>query len=193
MKPFIMSCIKTLGTRDNRGAKSKDVKLLETLDNFYTKEYQPLLDHQKTDLRNKTFLLPYIATKIYTGLVVNIQERFVQHLLRFINITTQEITQDKSILHEFKKQFLNLEDTDARFNDWMDKHEDNILPDNISKSVQYDVKVRPLEYLKGLLYMNSVLEKTVLENDDVPKLFQPLPLRTNIIAKNLVIDSASLS
>ena len=189
---WIMACIKTLGTRDNRGAKSMDVKLLETLDNFYTKEYRPLLGHQKTDLRNKTFLLPYIATKIYTGLVVNIQERFVQHLLRFINTTTSKITQDKSILHGFKKQFLNIEDTDARFNDWMDKHEDNILPQNISKSVQYDVKVRPLEYLKGLLYMNSVLEKTVLENGDMPKLFQPLPLRTNLIAKNLVIDSASL-
>ena len=31
---FIMSCIKTLGTRDNRGAKSKDTVLLEILDEF---------------------------------------------------------------------------------------------------------------------------------------------------------------
>lgn len=189
---FIMSCIKTLGTRDNRGAKSKDTVLLEIFVEFYTKEYQPLLNHQKTDLRNKSFLLPYIATKIYTGITVNIQEHFVQHLLRFINVTTKNITQDKSILHVFKKQFLNIEDTDVLFNEWMDKHENNILPSDIEKSVNYDVKVRPLEYLKGLLYMNSVLENTVQENGEVSRLFQCLPLRSNIIAKNLVIDSASL-
>jgi hypothetical protein len=188
---FIIYCIKTLGTRDNRGAKSKDVKILETLDEFYLEEYQPLLNHQKTNLRNKTFLLPYIATQIYTSITVNIQEHFVQHLLRFINKTTT-ITQDKEVLYQFKKQFLNLEDTDAQFNDWMDKYGDNVLPDNIEKSVQYDVKVRPFEYLKGLLYMNSVLENIVQENDTAPKLFQPLPLRSNIISKHIVIDSASL-
>lgn len=186
-EPFIMSCIKTLGTRDNRGAKSKDIKLLETLDKFYLEDYQPLLNHEKTNLRNKTFLLPYIATQIYTSLTVNIQEHFVQHLLRFINKTTTDITSDKEVLYQFKKQFLNLEDTDSQFNDWMDKYEYNILPDNIEKSVNYDVKVRPFEYLKGLLYMNSVLE-----NDTQPKLFQPLPLRSNIIPKHIVIDSASL-
>lgn len=191
-EPFIMSCIKTLGTRDNRGAKSKDIKLLETLDKFYTKEYQPLLNHQKTNLRNKTFLLPYITTQIYTSLTVNIQEHFIQHILRFINETTIDITQDKEVLYQFKKQFLNIEDTDSQFNDWMDKHEENILPDNIEKSVNYDVKVRPFEYLKGLLYMNSVLENTVHENDTQPKLFQPLSLRSNIIPKHIVIDSASL-
>lgn len=190
---FIISCIKTLGTRDNRGAKSKDIKLLEILDNFYTTEYQPLLNHQKTNLRNKTFLLPYIATQVYTSLTVNIQEHFVQHILRFINKTTTDITQDKEVLYQFKKQFLSLEDTDTQFNDWIDKYEDNILPDNIEKSVNYDVKVRPFEYLKGLLYMNSVLENTVVhENDTQPKLFQPLPLRSNIIPKHIVIDSASL-
>lgn len=191
-EPFIMSCIKTLGTRDNRGAKSKGIKLLETLDKFYLKEYQPLLNHQKTNLRNKTFLLPYITTQIYTSITVNIQEHFVQHLLRFINKTTRDISEDKEVLYQFKKQFLNLEDTDAQFNDWMDKYEDNILPDNIEKSVNYDVKVRPFEYLKGLLYMNSVLENQIQENDTQPKLFQPLPLRSNIIYKHIVIDSASL-
>jgi hypothetical protein len=190
-KAFIMSCIKTLGTRDNRGAKSKDIKLLDTLNEFYQKEYMPLLNHEKTNLRNKTFLLPYIATQIYTNITVNIQEHFIQHLLRFINRTTQNITQDKAILYKFKKQFVELNETDVLFDKWMKEHEDNILPQSIEKSVNYDVKVRPFEYLKGLFYMNSILEE--LENkDNKAKLFQPLPLRSNIIPKHIVIDSASL-
>ncbi len=191
-EPFIMSIIKTLGTRDNRGAKSKDTNLLETLNSFYTIEYQPLFNHQKTDLRNKTFLLPYIATQIYTCLETNIKEHFIQHILRFINNTTKHLTTDKSILYTFKKQFLSLEETDVLFDNWLKEHENKILPLEIDKSVYYHVKVKPFEYLKGLLYMNEILENQIQENNEVPRLFQPLPLRTNIIPKNIIIDSASL-
>jgi len=51
-------------------------------------------------------------------------------------------------------------ETDEIFNEWKTTHLFNILPSNITKSVYYDVKVRPFEYLKGMLYMNEVLEKT---------------------------------
>ena len=44
---FILYCIKTLGVRSNQGAKSKDTDLLETLQEFYDKEYQPLVNHEK--------------------------------------------------------------------------------------------------------------------------------------------------
>jgi hypothetical protein len=81
---FISYCIKTLGTRDNRGKKCKDTELLETLEEFYKTEYQTLLNHEKTNLKNTTFLLPYLATQIHTSLSNNIQEHFIQHFLRFI-------------------------------------------------------------------------------------------------------------
>jgi hypothetical protein len=183
---FILYCIKTLGTRDNRGKKGKDIDLLEKLDIFYKTEYQSLLNHVKTNLKNTTFLLPYLATQIHTSLSNNTQERFIQHFLRFINKTTTEITEDKSILFQFKKQLMELKETDIIFNEWKQLHLPNILPKNIKKSIHYDVKVKPFEYLKGMLYMNSVLEKQ--EN----KLFQPLPLRNNIIPKHIILDTASI-
>jgi len=183
---FILYCIKTLGTRDNRGKKGKDTELLETLETFYKTEYQPLLNHEKTDLKNTTFLLPYLATQIHTSLHNNLQEHFIQHFLRFINKTTNEITEDKATLFSFKKQLFDLTETDTMFSNWKKTHLSHILPTEIKKSIHYDVKVRPFEYLKGMLYMNSVLEK--LES----KLFQPLPLRNNIIPKHIIIDTASL-
>jgi hypothetical protein len=79
-----------------------------------------------------------------------------------------------------------LNETDEIFSNWKLTHLSNILPNEIKKSIHYDIKVRPFEYLKGMLYMNSVLEKQ--EN----KLFQPLPLRNNIIPKHIIIDTASL-
>jgi hypothetical protein len=184
---FISYCIKSLGTRDNRGKKCKDTELLETLEKFYQEEYQPLLNHTKTNLKNTSFLLPYLATQIHTSLHNNLQEHFIQHFLRFINITTSKITEDKSILFKLKHQLMNLNnETDEMFNEWKNTHLSNILPTEIKKSIHYDVKVRPFEYLKGLLYMNSILEK--MES----KLFQPLPLRNNIIPKHIIIDTASL-
>jgi hypothetical protein len=183
---FILYCIKSLGNRDNRGKKGKDTELLEMLDTFYKTEYQPLLNHEKTNLKNTTFLLPYLATQIHTSLHNNFQEHFIQHFLRFINKTTNEITEDKATLFQFKKQLLELNETDEIFSNWKLTHLHNILPTEIKKSIHYDIKVRPFEYLKGMLYMNSVLEKQ--EN----KLFQPLPLRNNIIPKHIIIDTASL-
>jgi len=183
---FISYCIKTLGTRDNRGKKCKDTELLETLEEFYKTEYQPLLNHEKTNLKNTTFLLPYLATQIHTSLSNNIQEHFIQHFLRFINKTTSDITEDKQLLFQFKKNLMELTDTNEIFNLWKYTHLQNIIPENVKKNVYYDVKVRPFEYLKGMLYMNSVLEKQ--EN----KLFQPLPLRNNIIPKHIILDTACI-
>ena len=183
---FILYCIKTLGLRDSRGKKGKDTELLEVLDTFYKNEYQPLLNHEKTNLKNTTFLLPYLATQIHTSLHNNFQEHFIQHFLRFINKTTDEITEDKGILFQFKKQLLELNETDEMFSNWINTHLHNILPTEIKKSIHYDIKVRPFKYLKGMLYMNSILEK------QESKLFQPLPLRNNIIPKHIIIDTASL-
>jgi len=183
---FILYCIKTLGSRDNRGKKGKDTELLETLEQFYKTEYQPLLNHVKTNLKNTTFLLPYLATQIHTSLSNNIQEHFIQHFLRFINKTTNEITEDKAIVFQFKKNLMELSETDIMFTEWKETHLHHIITQNIKKSIHYDVKVRPFEYLKGMLYMNSVLEKQEC------KLFQPLPLRNNIIPKHIIIDTASL-
>jgi hypothetical protein len=184
---FILYCIKTLGIRSNQGVKSKNTELLDKLEKFYLEEYQPTINHEKTNLKNTSFLLPYLATQIHTSLSNNVQEHFIQHFLRFINQTTSHITKDKSILFKLKHQLMTLNnETDEIFNEWKTTHLSNILPTNITKSVYYDVKVRPFEYLKGMLYMNEVLEK------QESKLFQPLPLRNNIVPKHIILDTASL-
>jgi hypothetical protein len=185
---FILYCIKTLGIKDNRGAKSKNLGLLGKLKSFYDSEYQPLLNHKPTSLKNKTHMIAYLATQIYTSLQNNIQERFIQHFLRFINLTTKHLDCDKSDLFHFKNQFFNLEekDTNEIFEEWKKIHLLNILPQNIKKSVHYHLKVNPFEYLPGMLYMNRVLEK------QGHKLFQPLPLRNNIIPKHIILDTACL-
>jgi hypothetical protein len=50
-----------------------------------------------------------------------------------------------------------LNETDEMFSNWKLTHLSNILHNEIKKSIHYDVKVKPFEYLKGMLYMNSLL------------------------------------
>ena len=183
---FITYCVKTLGVKDTRGKKSKDTELLETLRIFYDTTYQPLVNHTQLCLKNKSFIVPYISTHIHTALHNNIQERFIQHFLRFINKTTTDIECDKTKLFQFKKQLLHLEETNTIFNTWKNTHLQNILPRDVINSIHYDIKVRPFEYLKGMLYMNSILEK------EGHKLFQPLPLRNDIIPKHITLDTACI-
>ena len=184
---FILYCIKVLGEKTNSGRKENDTSMLDTLQEFYDTEYQPLLNHEKTPLKNKSNMLPYLATQLHTSLSNNTQEHFIQHFLRFINKTTKDITEDKSVLFKFKKQLLECnEETDTIFDEWKHTHLPNILPENIKKSVHYDVKVKPFDFLKGMLYMNAVLEK------EDHKLFQPLPLRNNIIPKHIILDTACI-
>jgi hypothetical protein len=184
---FVKYCIKTLGTKSNSGRKSKDTQLLHTLQQFYIKEYQPLLNHTKINLVNKSHLINIIAEQIQVCISTNIQEHFIQHFLRFINKTIDGITNDKKELFEFKHQLFMLEETNEIFNKWKTTHLIHILPTNIKKSIYYDVKIRQFDYLKGMLYMNSLLETQ--EN----KLFQPLPLRNNIIPKNIKFDSSCIA
>jgi hypothetical protein len=180
--------MKTLGERDSRGKQATNTDLLSTLETFYTTQYQPLVNHVKISLKNKTYILPYLATHIHTSFSNNITERFTTHFLRFINQTTTTITEDRSLLLQFKHRLFDIKDEEKKspFQEWKDDHLHHILPTNIKKSVHYDVKVRPFHYIKGMLYMNSILE----ENDR--KLFQPIPLRTNIIPKYITLDTACL-
>jgi hypothetical protein len=183
---FITYCIKTLGLKTKQGRKSKDTELLERLNTFCDEVYQPLLNYKCVSLKNKSKLISYLATQIHTSLHNNIQERFCQHFLRFINKTTTHLECDKSTLFQFKKQLFQMEETNKLFDEWKHTHLQHILPKEIKKSIHYDVKVKPFDYLKGMLYMNSVLEK------DGHKLFQPLPLRNNIIPKHIILDTACI-
>jgi hypothetical protein len=190
---FILYCIRATGTRDSRGKKAENEILRKELEDFYTKEFQPLLAHkEKHDLRNFTTLLPYLATQIHTGLHNNLKEHFITRLLRFINKTTP-IYEDGLTKEEIKKERLRLknalfakEQVPERYKQWTEEHLSSILPISWNISLPYDVKVSPEKYLVHSFYMNLVLEK------NEHKLFQPMSLRNTIVPHYITFDTATL-
>jgi hypothetical protein len=62
-------------------------------------------------------------------------------------------------------------------------------------NIHYDIKVNPQKYLPGMFYIASRIEyinKYLPPESRKHRLFNVLPLRTNIIAKNICIDTPAL-
>lgn len=97
---FIKRCIDVLGF--THGKRKQD-----NITWFYENEFQPMYSHILTDYNLLPHFFNDIVTEIETAINNNVQEHFIQHFLRFINKTTESITTDKNILHQFKHELLN--------------------------------------------------------------------------------------
>ena len=205
---FILYCISALGEKDNRGKKPTNTDLIDELNNFYTNEFQPIFNHQKFNLRNLSYTLPYISQNMETCLSVNLKEHFVKRLSRFINIIAGkyydslnlEESDKKQSLYKLKKSILEnkYEEIPDIFQDWFKDIKDKILPQKFTKSIPYDCQAHPFKYLPYSFYMSKIFEehnekvKEGLIDGELIKLFQPLSLRKSNIPKYITIDTATL-
>jgi hypothetical protein len=116
----------------------------------------------------------------------------------------------KSLTNEFKKvkdDLVSLSHyltADEKYHNWIKEHKKHIVPNksNFDKdSIYYDLHSNTKDYLKSFIYINIQLEKLndmLLEDtndvDNVKqiKLFNILPLRSNIIPKNICVDTCAL-
>lgn len=187
---FIKMSIGILGIC-NKNKPYKNQELLSKINWYYQNEFQPIYSHCKINLVGLSHFISDIIIEIETCIKNNIQEHFIQHFLRFINKTTINITQDKSLLHCFKKELLELNfNNNSIFDQWKQVHLHRILyfqiDKNKMKTINYDIKVNPLKYLNGMMYMNLFLESFGF------KTFQIIPQRTSNIPKQILICGSSL-
>jgi len=215
-KNFVLYCIRTLGTRDNRGRQVVDKALQLELNNFYDTEFQPLLDKPKFVLVNKTYLIPYLANQIQTGFNINIKEHFITRFRRFMNIFQPELFDcddekaKKKLWNQIKNSVLLDKINDKcplAYQAWANDIRMNYLPNIYEESFFYDAKCNPNKYLnytikmnKKIEEMNDEIDKKILEtnNEDKikelqtnkKKLFQPIPLRTSCVPSYITIDTS---
>jgi len=118
---------------------------------------------------------------------------------------TQEINKVKKDLTSFNEL-----ESDKKYHKWILEQRKLIYQSKIKfeeDSIYYDLKVNPQDYLKSMFYICRELEKVysqikkyndnIREEDDEKKkkqirLFNVIPLRTNICPKNICLDSCSL-
>jgi len=193
---------------------------LKDLTLFYKDHYKSTCDEKEILYYDKmSYILAYEAIDMITNIENNIREHFIQHLNKFVNISfklkdsmdkiTKE-TKDKELRKQQKKELYNeikkVKDdilsfdelkSDIKYHNWIKEQKKFLLPNKTKfdkNSIMYDIKSNPIDYLKSMIYIGTELEKVYdLEIEyHILHLFNVLPLRTNIVPKNITIDTCGL-
>lgn len=116
----------------------------------------------------------------------------------------------KQLYDEFKKvkkDLITFTDftSDEKYHDWINKQQSKLFPNKTSfdkDSVHYDIKSNTQDYLISMFYISNEIEKmnSIIINDNIQhgtknkfiRQFNVLPMRTNIIPKNICLDTCAL-
>ena len=217
-KKFICNVFMIITSRmDKRGSLSEDKYSADmmSLRNFYNAHYkQTIYDNEVIYYDKLPYILAYEAIDIETNITTNIKEHFITHLHKFVNTffnlqkQKDEIKQikDKDIrkgrykavsdeLNKVKYDLLSLSKdfkSDVKYHEWIVEQRKYILPNktNFDKdSIHYDLCSNTQDYLKPYIYINKQLEN---QNDENIRLFNVLPLRSNIVPKHICIDTCGI-
>ena len=202
-------------TKDNMPEQQK------ILQKFYDEHYKDTTDSKEVLYYDKmSYILAYEAIDIETNINNNIMEHFIKHMNKFVNLNfnldekintvninikdkQQRKEQKKLIYDELKKiktDLISFGDfiSDKKHHKWIEEQRKHIIPNKNSfdkNNILYDIKSNTQDYLKSFIYLGNQIEK-FYDMEDVNnhkiRLFNVLPLRTNIIPKNIVFDTCGL-
>jgi hypothetical protein len=224
-KEFICDVFKVLTIRRcGSGGYTEDnmPEQLQELTEFYRKHYSNTISNNETIYYDKlSYILPYEAIDMITNINNNIQEHFIDHLNKYVNIvfnikeksakiTTEnkdKITRKK--LHKqlydeigkVKKDLMHFGDltSDEKYHKLVIQERIKLYPNKTrfdNDNIYYDLKSNTQDFLHSMFHISIELEKLNeirIQNEEKQiRQFNVLPLRTNIISKNICIDTCGL-
>lgn len=224
-KEYICDIFKVITKRkSNRGGytEEKMPEQLRTLTNFYKSHYASTIANDEILYYDKLpYILAYEAIDMITNITNNIQEHFIDHLNKYVNIVfdikskRDEITKnnkDKIIrkqlhkelyeeINKVKKDLITFGDLtgDEKYHSWIKEQKIKLFPNKSNfeeNNIYYELKSNTQYFISGMFHVSIELEKLNVErvknNEKQIRLFNVLPLRTNIIPKNICIDTCSI-
>ena len=148
---------------------------------------------------NLSSILAYNATSIITAIENNIKMHYFDYIRRFVNSYFKHKYKEEIEDNEFKQQLFrdlkkikndiinNTSTCDTKYHKWLKDNRNFIIPKEIHvNGYYYDIQVKPQKYLKNMIWMNIELEKIK------GKMFQFMPLRSDLIVKHIPLDTKSL-
>ena len=193
-------------TLDSRGPKPKGENLstLTEFNKFYEENYKNNGLLEKIDGTHLSQILEYSSTDMLTNIENNVKQHFFKYLNRFVNSSFKKAREEliekakkeekSEVRKEINKQIYlikqdltnNTLNSNSEYHEWIKKQRTNIFPTDYKKSYEFDIENNPQKYIKSMIYMCSEIEKLGT------KMFQFFPLRTDIIMKNIQLDTKSL-
>lgn len=230
---YILLVMKIVSIRNNKGgAKIKNTDLHDTLVDFFNNEYSKTIDVSNlVNDDNLSFILHFEALEILKNIETNIGEHFVDNFNKLINMyfkIKDKIKKYKTGIQDVDKsieQELFTELRSIKQDIKLKKHNGELkaphhkrfilnvqkfgLPNKqFNKSLEYDVKCNPLEYLQCYIWINNQIEKinneqisfklvnnvfvSINEMPQEKKLFNVTPLSLSFIPTNITLDTSSL-
>lgn len=202
---------------DKRGSLSEDKYSNEMIRmrDFYNDVYKrTIYDNEIILYDGLSYILAYEAIDIHKNITTNIKEHFITHLHKFVNVSfnlkqqkddimqikDKDVRKEKykALSDEFNKvkyDLLSLSNnfqSDVKYHDWIKEQRKFVLPNKATfdkDSIHYDLCSNTQDYLKPYIYINKQLEAF---NDENIRLFNVLPLRSNIVPKHVCIDTCGL-
>jgi len=195
---------------------------LRKLIDFYNNVYSKTISNNEIIYYDKlSYILGYEAIDMITNINNNIQEHFIEHLYKYVHIVfdiknkSDEITKnnkDKQVRKELhkqlydeiskvKKDLISFEEfkSDIKYHNWIKEERIKLFPNKTSfqeNNIFYELKSNTQYFLGSMFYISNTLEKIneiKFKNEEKQiRLFNVLPLRTNIISKNILIDTCGL-
>ena len=194
---------------------------LKDLKKFYNEYFSKLVSQEDSIFYDGlSYVLAYEAIDMSSNIETNIQEHFINHLTKYINIMINKkgrVEKIKKIqdteIRKVKYQDLNKELKDIKddlinfrnlespiqYHAWILKTRKNLFHNmNHFKNdnIFYQLKSDPQSFLPSMIYLVKQLEKLnkIRKEIDIPgiKLFNILPLRKNIVPKSITLDTCSL-
>lgn len=230
-KDFICDVFRAITTRNcNKGGYTEEnmPDQLRKLTHFFIHHYSTTMVMNDVIYYDKlSYILAYEAIDMVTNINNNIQEHFIDHLNKYVNIffnvkeKSSEITKnnkDKVVRKELHKQLYDefnkvkndltiFEEpkSNTKYHLWIKEQRKLLYPNKTgfdNDNIYYDIKTNTQDYLISMFYISKQLEKLndeIIKNNEINnttkkqiRLFNVLPLRTNIIGKNICIDTCGL-
>jgi hypothetical protein len=224
-KEYICDIFKVITKRKCNKGNYTDDKLpeqLKILYDFYKNYYSLTIANNEILYYDKLpYILAYEAIDMMTNINNNIQEHFINHLNKYVNIVfdikkqRDEITKnnkDKKIrkqlhkklyeeINKVKKDLITFNDltSDVKYHNWIKEQKTKLFPNKIEfkeNNIYYELKSNTQYFLYGMFHICNELEKINIDkiknNEKQIRLFNILPLRTNIIPKNICIDTCGI-
>ena len=159
--------------------------LLKTLDSFYKEHYsKTIIENEILYYDKLSYILAYESIDMVTNINNNIQEHFINHLNKYVNIIfnikqkSEKITKnnkDKTIKKELHKQLYDEINkvkkdlitfgeftSDAKYHEWIKKQKKKLFPKKTkfdNDCINYDLKSNTQDYLVSMFYLSIELEK----------------------------------
>ena len=208
-RDFFTDVLKTISVKtDKRGRPSSEEtqKSRQSFSCFYEQIFVKTMHEVRSSYSHMNHLITELANQMSTTLTTNLKTNFVKYLFKYLNIIhykprakvikqEKDVEKRKLLYRQLKRDLSTLKDalihgdlnrTIPEYQSWFRQNRVLLFPSVFEKNIAYDVKCKPLNYLKHAIYINRQIEDLGFRPNQI------FPQRSNGVPRSILLNSSSV-